>query len=232
MSSTVEQVFSQWAREGRGERMAEGHWPRTKQIIARMGIEPGMAGLDVGCGNGYAVRAMAQHTGASGSVLGVDFSADMINTALKNSENPTQVTFQQSAAEKLPLKSACIDHLLSVEMLYYASDISAVLLEWHRVLKPGGSVWVMMDFYEENPYCHTWPADLGVSTMALWGEAQYKAAFKQAGFTTVTASRIFDPRLMSDADREAFTPGWGYASPDDVVDFRTKVGSLLVHAQK
>ena len=228
IENKASQVFGEWAKEGRGDRMAEGHWPRVRQILPRMNLQPGMSCLDVGCGNGYAVRAMAEAVGEPGTVYGVDLSAEMIARARASADNPPNVRFEQARAEALPLDAEKLDRLLSVEMLYYAGDIPAVLKEWARVLKPGGGVWVMMDFYAENPYCTTWPQDLGVP-MTLWSEVQYRQAFEQAGFEKIETSRIFDSRPV---DVEKFEPGWGYNTPDDVMDFRTRVGSLLVSAVK
>jgi len=53
----------------------------VKRQAAWAGIGPGMRVLDVGCGNGIASAALADLVGESGSVVGLDFSADRIAQA-------------------------------------------------------------------------------------------------------------------------------------------------------
>jgi SAM-dependent methyltransferase len=211
--------------------MAKGHWPMVCQIIDRMDLKPGMRCLDVGCGNGYAVRAIAERVAPDGTVAGVDVAPQMIEKANKHPENPANVQFEVSSADHLPFAPESLDRLLSVEAIYYMPNALAALKEWYRVLQPGGSVWIMVDYYRENPYCHTW-GDLIEIPMQLYSERQYRELLEQAGFTAVFSDRLYNPAPLDEAYIANFKPGWGYNSLDDVRNFRTKVGSLLLSGKK
>lgn len=223
--SQAKTLFDDWGQTGRGDRMAEGHWPRVSQFIDGMAITPGITCLDVGCGNGYAVREMARRTGETGRVIGVDVSPVMVALA-KEQTNQPNVTLMTAEADRLPLPDGEVDRLLSVEMLYYAPDMAAVANEWRRVVKPDGSAWVMVDYYVENPYSECWGGLLGIP-VHYQSETEYQALFEDAGFQNVQTRRIFDPRPV---DESNFEPGWGYETPDDVRRFRTEIGSLLIIA--
>lgn len=230
MQSAAE-LFDSWASAGKGESMAKGHWPMVCQIIERMDLKPGLQCLDVGCGNGYAVRAMAENIAPNGIATGVDVSPQMVEEARKHPNNPANVRFQVSSADQLPFEADSLDRLLSVEAIYYMSNPIVALKEWYRVVQPGGSVWIMVDYFRENPYCRTW-GDLIEIPMQLYSERQYRELLEHAGFTAVFSDRLYNPTPLDEGYIANFKPGWGYNSLDDVRDFRTKVGSLLLSGKK
>jgi hypothetical protein len=87
---------------------------------------------------------------------------------------------------------------------------------------------VMVDFYRDNPYCLSWPGLL-VLPLHLFSEHEYRLLFEKAGFSGVSTRRLYNPTPV---DVENFTPGWGYDRPEDVTEFRTRVGSLLISGTK
>lgn len=228
MSTEASRLFDRWAEAGRGDAMARGHWPMVSQILDRMGLGSGMHCLDVGCGNGYAVRAMAARVGGDGFVMGVDVSPAMVAEAERADLNPANVRFKVAPAEALPFTDSHFDRVLSVEAIYYLGDPLRALQEWRRVLKPGGSAWIMVDFYEENPYSRIWD-DLIELPMHYYSEAQYRDLLTRAGFVKVFSDRVFNPEPVDAAN---FKPGWGYDTVEDVRHFRTRIGSLLVSGEK
>lgn len=224
-------MFDAWAEAGRGDSMAQGHWPMVSQIIEQMALKPGMTCLDVGCGNGYAVRAMASRVAPGGQALGFDVSPGMVEAARNQPDNPPTVCFDEAPAETLPMAGESTDRILAVEMIYYLPDPLAALKEWYRVLKPGGSVWVMADYYRENPYSAAW-GDLIEIPMKYRSEREYRGLLEEAGFTAVFSERLYNRNPIAPEEAERFKPGWGYESLDDVKRFRTEIGSLLVSGKK
>jgi ubiquinone/menaquinone biosynthesis C-methylase UbiE len=231
VSQQAAELFDAWAQAGKGESMAKGHWPMVSQIIQRMELKPGLDCLDVGCGNGYAVRAMAQRIFPGGRAEGVDVSPAMVVEAEQHPDNPPQVRFEVSPADNLPFECDHWNRVLSVEAVYYMPNPLAALKEWYRVLRPGGSVWVMVDFFKENPYCHVW-SELMDIPMKLYSEREYRELLEFAGFTAVSSSRLFNPVPLDEDYISNFKPGWGYNRIEDVANFRTKVGSLLLTGKK
>ena len=224
----VVQTFDDWAQSGRADAMADGHWSRTEQIIERMNLQPDMTMLDVGCGNGYAVRAMLDKIGKQGYGVGIDVSSGMVTKAAELSKDYPNASFIEASAEGLPFEGHTFDHILSVEVIYYAQVMDDFLAEMRRVLKPGGRLWVMVDYYREHTFSRVWGDLLGFPVHYL-SEENYRQRFNKTDFQNVKTERLFDPRPV---DAETFKPGWGYETIDDVVTFRTKMGSLLVYGEK
>lgn len=225
------ELFDSWAQAGRGESMARGHWPMVAQMLTRMELKPGMQCLDVGCGNGYAVRAMAERVAPGGQVTGVDVSPEMIRHAQEDSDLAGNMRFRVSSADALPFADETFDRVLSVEVIYYLPDPVAALKEWSRVLKPGGSLWIMSDFYVENPYSATWDELIDIP-MHYYSESRYRETLEKAGFTAVFSDRLLNPMPLDMDYIARFKPGWGYETLNDVRRFRTEIGSLLVSGKK
>jgi arsenite methyltransferase len=99
--------------------------------------------LDLGCGAGLDSLIAAYRTGPRGCVVGVDFSAAMLErardaaraTGLKN------VVFCRAAAEELPVRSGCLDVAI-VNGIFNLNPLrSAIFAELARVLRHGGVVY-------------------------------------------------------------------------------------------
>ena len=96
------------------------------------GAAPGARLLDVACGPGH-VAAAAARRGAS--VIGIDFSHAMVETALK--EHPG-LEFQLGDAEKLEFVKESFDAVvMNFGMLHLARPEEAIA-QAYRVLRPGG----------------------------------------------------------------------------------------------
>ncbi len=95
----------------------------------------GRAVLDFGCGNGSSTRGLLDR-GAS-SVIGVDISADNIAYA-RSHFSAGRVRFVQSEPERIPLEDACVDTIVSYDVLEHVERLDLVLQELHRVLRPAG----------------------------------------------------------------------------------------------
>ena len=55
--------------------------PIGEALLARAGFQPGQHVIDIGCGGGATSLAIASAVGASGSVVGIDISPDLIAKA-------------------------------------------------------------------------------------------------------------------------------------------------------
>jgi len=76
-----------------------------------------------------------------------------------------------------------------MEALYYADDLDAAIAEAHRVLRPGGELHVLVDYYEENTASEGWPEKTGVEMHRLSGD-EWAKRFQSAGFEDVTTQRV------------------------------------------
>ncbi len=91
--------------------------------------------LDIGCGDGAHLRALADRIDRG---LGVDFSPHMIDTARRRT-NHDSLTFRHDDAEQLEtVPSDAIDKVISVGVLEHVLHPTRVFDEAARVLRPDG----------------------------------------------------------------------------------------------
>ncbi|MFA5386722.1 MAG: arsenite methyltransferase [Candidatus Paceibacterota bacterium] len=107
-------------------------------------IKPGDTVLDLGSGAGFDAFLAARKTGAAGKVIGVDMTGAMVEKAKENARknNFTNVEFRLGDIEQLPVADNSIDIVISNCVINLAPDKDKVFREAHRVLKPGGKMYV------------------------------------------------------------------------------------------
>lgn len=114
-------------------------WRRL--AVSRMGLCPGAAALDVCCGTGDLAFEMAGAVGATGRVMGLDFSVPMIEEAArKAAERAAGVEFCVGKADQLPFEDEVFDGAGVAFGLRNVPDVSGALREVARVVRPGGRV--------------------------------------------------------------------------------------------
>jgi arsenite methyltransferase len=99
--------------------------------------------LDVGSGPGFMLAAIAEATGASGAVYGIDISQPLITAARTHCSHLSWVEFHQADATQLPLSDRTFDAAISTQVLEYVRDVNAALAEIYRVLRPGGRLVIV-----------------------------------------------------------------------------------------
>lgn len=106
-------------------------------------LPTGATVLDVGCGAGLDSLIAAQGIGATGQVIGVDFSAAMLASAAANAAavGLTNIRFLRTDAERLPLTTGAIDSTLINGIFNLNPARTAIFAELARVVRPGGVVY-------------------------------------------------------------------------------------------
>ena len=216
--------FNRWAEEGRGEGMEEHHLPIVRPTLALMAIEPTDCVLDLGCGTGWLARRIARRV-PSGRVVGVDVSDEMVRRARAASADFPNVRFLEGTRENIPEGGKPFTKVITVESAYYWHDPERGIREIFRVLRSGGSAWILINYYRDNPYCHQWRAHFRVPTHLLFA-AEWQGHFVAAGFGAVSHRRIFDRTPTP----EVYTGQW-FRDADELRRFRA-AGALLVTGLK
>jgi SAM-dependent methyltransferase len=223
-NETLRKEFNTWADAGKGESMEQEHRPIVEPMLAMMQFAPAETILDVGCGGGWLVRELALRV-PQGHAIGMDLSDEMLAHARRNSSAIRNVEFIVGSADAIPRESSSFDKVISVESSYYWPDPPAGICEIFRVLRPGGSAWILINYYRDNPYCHQWSKLISIPMHLLSGD-EWAKLFRDAGFTEVAHTRIMDPTPAP----EAYTGRW-FRDAAELAAFRRE-GAALIHGTK
>ncbi|MBM7784898.1 methyltransferase domain-containing protein [Tenggerimyces flavus] len=119
---------------------AEPFFINLKQhILDQLDLAPGMHVLDLGCGTGEDVAAMAEQVQPTGVAMGLDRSTDMIGLATRRfASRYPNVVLHMGDAHRLPYADGSISACRTERTLQHVTDPAQVVAEVRRVLRPGG----------------------------------------------------------------------------------------------
>lgn len=173
--------FNRWAKWGRGESMEQHHTPIAEMIWEKMELGPKERILELGCGEGWACRLMAQRAGPESHVLGLDISDEMIRRAREKSRGFSNVDYHCGSAQQIPGADNSYSKVVSIEAFYYFEWQSEVLRELFRVMKPGGQLYLLICLYQEDPKPKDWYEDIGMPVQNR-SMTEYEDMLRRAGF--------------------------------------------------
>lgn len=172
---------------------ASGVRMRQQLSYDLLGAREGMRLLDVGCGIGDDVRALAALVGASGRVVGPDNSETMLAKARELSAQASPAgEFVLGDLLALPFDDATFDGCGAERVLIHSADPARALAEMARVSRPGGVVVVTEPDMEALTF-HASQHEL-VRRLALWHCERVRNGrigrylpelFAQAGLTAI-----------------------------------------------
>ena len=178
-------VFHDWALRGKDEGMERGHAQSVAEMIDFISVKSEQRGtnfsaVDVGCGNGWVVRILADIQLCQ-QAIGIDGAKAMIEKA-KSIDNENQYIFA-GLPDYSPIEK--FDYIHSMEFLYYLEEPEKMLQVFYDDwLKEGGWAVIGIDHYMENEDSLSWPEHVGVN-MATRTINQWEGAWKKAGFSNV-----------------------------------------------
>jgi SAM-dependent methyltransferase len=143
--------------------------------------------LDVGCGGGVTVAKLAM-AAPKGKISGIDHSADSVAAARETNRSLTaqgRVTIELASVSALPYSDNVFDLVTAVETHFWWGEIAAGMREIFRVLKPGGHLIMIAEFYNGPKYAKYADRIRKFTSMAVLDVEQHCALFADAGFTDV-----------------------------------------------
>jgi SAM-dependent methyltransferase len=185
-----------WAEHAASfDRAIAGH---DRPFQATAAIKPTDRVLDVGCGNGQNTRDTAR-LARSGSALGVDLSAAMLDHARRaaEAEGLINVSFLQADAQIHPFQPASFDVAICRTSAMFFADPVAALANIGRALRPGGRLvmltWQLLagnEWLEKIPRAFAAGREPripppGVGPFALSEPDRIRAVLGEAGYRDV-----------------------------------------------
>lgn len=96
--------------------------------------------VDMGCGTGRAIHALAATAPPHTRFIGIDPAENMCRIAAQKAAAQKAVQIRQGAFENIPLETASVDYLYSILAFHWVTDLAASVAEIARVLKPDGEM--------------------------------------------------------------------------------------------
>jgi SAM-dependent methyltransferase len=113
----------------------------TEHALRLAGLRPGMRVLDVGCGPGDVSFLASRLVGSTGTVLGVDAAADIIELARNRATERavSSVRFEQAVIGDIALDEP-VDAVIGRLILMHVPDPVATLRQLAGLVRPGGFI--------------------------------------------------------------------------------------------
>lgn len=157
---------------------------RLKGIIDDLSLARGSKVLDVGTGTGVLIPFLADAVGPAGTVVAVDFAAEMLAVARKNYPWPN-VQYIEAEVTALPFPDETFDEVICNSAFPHFADCRQAAKEMARVLRAGGRIAVC------HPHSRDYVNNLhrsiggGVGNDLLPDDETMRTIFSAAGFREI-----------------------------------------------
>lgn len=113
---------------------------RRYELAASVALGRGaVTGADLACGTGYGSELLAR-VGGIRSVIGVDIDPEAVRYAARYHHADKHASFHRADATDTRIDAGSIDLVSSFETIEHVGDTHALLAEFDRVLRPGGTL--------------------------------------------------------------------------------------------
>ena len=116
---------------------AEPEGLTARLAFLRAHVAPGDRVLDLGCGDGHFAAGLL---GLAGTVIAADVSMVALERAARRAAEAELLLLRDG--EPLPLGDDAVDVVWAGETLEHAADVTGLLAQVRRVLRPGGTLLV------------------------------------------------------------------------------------------
>ncbi len=143
--------------------------------------------LDVGCGGGRTLNKLAAMA-SEGRIYGIDYSEASVDASRRTNRqwiDRGRVEIRQATVADLPFADDTFDLVTAVETHFWWPDLAAGMREIFRVLKPGGRLVVIAEFYDGGKHAKHVARLSKLTAMAMLTVEQHRTMFSGAGFGNV-----------------------------------------------
>jgi SAM-dependent methyltransferase len=115
--------------------------PAYARAVQEMELAPAATAIDVGCGTGRALPALRSAVGPQGTVLGLDYTPEMLAAARPRADDAHAVLVLADA-RRLPLAPASTAAVFAAGLVGHHADAVPLLSELARVCAAGGRLGI------------------------------------------------------------------------------------------
>lgn len=175
------------------EKVAEKDVSRLKAMLARLDIKSGATVLDVGTGTGVFIPFLLEKIGRKGNLVCLDFAEEMLKIVQAKCFEGN-ISYLCTDVASIPLGDMLFDAIVCYSSFPHFRDKSAALAEIHRVIKPGGRLYI----------CHTSGRAVingihrqipAVENDTLPGEGEMRMLLSEAGLSSIEVDDNIDSYL-------------------------------------
>lgn len=161
------------------------HW-RNAQYFGYIDLMPvtgydGKAVLDFGCGPGHDLVGFGVYSRPQ-RLVGLDLSEKSLSEASRRLELHginAELTLLMPAATDLPFSDASFDHIHTSGVLHHTPDPVHILKEMRRILRPGGTVNIMV-YNRDSVWMHLYVAYIRTVIEGLYPGANPDEQFEHS----------------------------------------------------
>jgi SAM-dependent methyltransferase len=183
--------------------------PFGQAALARLALRPGEHVLDVGCGTGETLLAIAEQVGKKGSVTGIDLSAPMLSLARARAPFATLLEGDASA-QPFARKFDALYSRFGV--MFFADPIGAFTHLGSALLAGGRLAFACWGSLADNPWytlpmaaaravlpepALPWQDDAGPGPFAFADQARVIEILSAAGFCAIDVAPCADQVVLS-----------------------------------
>lgn len=204
-------------------RNADRSW---MDMVNRFTAVQGARVVDIGCGGGIYTRKIAEMGAAE--VVGVDYSAKMIEAARETCSGFGQVSFERGDAGGTSLADGRFDLVIERALIHHLTDLHACFAEAARILRPGGILLIQDRTPEDcllpgssehirGTFFEMYPRLAAIETSRRHSSEEVVQALENSGFEQVMEEKLWETRKT-------------YANADELADdLRMRQGRSILH---
>lgn len=142
-----ETEYDKWHSQYAFDDDVESVWHR----FVKKQLEPenlaGMTVLEIGCGRGGLSNYIAGLEHPPNKIIACDYSADALEIAKVRFSNQKAITWKKEDIQALSFPANTFDRIVSCETIEHVPHPAKAIQELHRVLKPGGVLYLTCPNY-------------------------------------------------------------------------------------
>jgi len=163
-------------------------------VALRLGLQPGMKCLDVGCGVGGPMREIARFSGSHITGLNINdyqLERSRLHNKRDGLDNICDL-LKKGDFMNVPVPDDTYDAIYEIEATCHAPSKEGVYAEMYRLLKPGGCFagyeWCMTEHYDPNNELHKqikYGIEIGNGLPSMPLAKEFQAALRKVGFEII-----------------------------------------------